>query len=127
LISPYKAPASQLVTDAVTLGTLRWRGAVYFSFIPTLFMILMEASVIYSESKLGPIYWRLKMVEPALYCTPLCLLMAASGYAVAIRCLSRTVASTLLLGCIVGAGWTLVVVIVGNTIAQLNGATPLTL
>jgi hypothetical protein len=127
LISPYTAPASTFTSEAITLGTMRWYGAVYFAFIPTLFMVFMQASEIYSAMRFGPIYWHLKIIEPFLFCAPLCLLMAGTGYAVATRCVGRALGSALLLGCAVGAGWALVVIIGGNTIAQSNGAMPLTL
>ena len=90
-------------------------------------MVFMQCTVIYSESRSGAIYWHLKLVEPLLFCTPMCLLMAATGYAVAIRCLSTAIGNVVLLGCGVGAGWALIGIITGNTIAQLNGAAPLTL
>lgn len=90
-------------------------------------MIFLQGSVIYGQLLSGPNYWQLKMVEPLLFCAPACLLMAATGYRVAIRCMSRTVGGALLVGCVVGAVWALVVIIAGNTIAQLNGAMPLTL
>jgi hypothetical protein len=127
LISPYTAPASTFTTEAMTQSSMRWHGAVYFAFIPTLFMVFMQASEIYSASRFGPIYWTLKVIEPFLMCAPLCLLMAGTGYAVAIRCSGRSIGSALLVGCAVGAGWALVVIVGGNTIAQLNGATPITL
>lgn len=106
---------------------MRWRGAVYFSFLPTLFMFVMQASVIYSESRYGPMYWHLKLVEPMLFITPVCLLMAWTGYAVAIRCSSITIGRAVLVGGAVGAAWALVAMIAGNTIAQLHGAEPLSL
>ena len=53
--------------------------------------------------------------------------MAATVYAISIRCLSGAIRSATLIGCAAGAGWTLFVIIAGNTFAQLNGATPLTL
>ena len=106
---------------------MRWRSAFYFAFIPTLLMIFLEGSYIHEKSPNGHIYWHWKILEPMLFCTPICLLMAATGYAIAIRCLTRPVSSALFLGGAVGIGWALVVLIAGNTLAQLTGATPLTL
>ncbi|MDM5177850.1 hypothetical protein PO883_11675 [Massilia sp. DJPM01] len=126
MTSPYRAPASTFTNEAITPGTLRWRGALYFAFIPTLLMIFMQGSVLYSESRYGTIFWHLKMAEPLLFCAPFCLLVAATGYAVAIRCLSGTIGRALVVGSVAGVGWALVTISVGNTIAQLNGATPMT-
>ncbi len=127
MISPYNAPASTFDDESIVEDSLRWRGALYFAVIPILFVILLEGNEIYSRSRYGPIYWNLRLIEPLLLCAPLCLLMAATGYAVAIKCLNRTIRSAMLLGSVVGMGWSLFVIIVGNTIAQLNGAEPLTL
>lgn len=88
-------------------------------------MIVMQASAMHSESQSGLIGWHLKMIKPVLFCAPFCLLMAGTGYAVAIRCASRAIVKALLVGCAVGAGWALIAVIAGNIIARLNGATPL--
>ncbi|MFB9242788.1 hypothetical protein IV454_21075 [Massilia antarctica] len=126
MTSPYSAPASTFVNEAITAGSLRWHGAFYFAFLPTVFTIVAQCSEIYSASRYGLILWHLKMLEPLLYCAPFCLLMGATGYTVAIRCLSGTISRTLLAGCVTGAGWVLVTIVVGNTIAQLTGATPIT-
>lgn len=106
---------------------MRWRAVFYFAFFPTLFMVFMQGSVFYTESRLGPMYWHWKLLEPFLFCAPICLIIAATGYGVAIRCLGRSIGSALGVGCIVGVCWAIVVMVVGNTIAQMNGAAPLTL
>jgi len=127
LISPYDAPASTFDDESIVEDSLRWRGALYFAVIPILLTILLEGNQIYSRSRHGPIYWDIRLIEPLLLGAPLCLLVAATGYAVAIKCLKSTIRSAMLLGCVVGMGWALFVIIAGNTIAQLNGAEPLTL
>ena len=126
MISPYTAPTSTFADEATTRESMRWRGAIYFALVPTLFTIFMQANVIYDESRNRPMDWHLQLFEPFLFCAPLCLLMAGTGYAVAIRCCSRAIGRNLLIGCAVGACWALVVLIYGNTIAQLNGYMPLT-
>ena len=127
MISPYTAPASTFAEKAITPETMRWRGAIYFALVPTLFTMFMQAIVIYDESRNRPMDWHLIMFAPLLFCVPLCLLMSGTGYAVAIRCSSRSIGRALLVGCAVGAGWALVIVIAGTTIAQLYLAKPLTL
>ena len=127
MISPYTAPASTLTTEALTVHTMRWHGVLYFASTPALLMIVVQVSEIYTASRSGPIYWHLKLFEPVLFFAPLCLLMAGTGYAIATRCCSRAIGGALLLGCEVGASWAMIVFIAGTTIAQLNGAAPLTL
>lgn len=127
MISPYRAPNATFNHETLALDALRWRGAVYFAFIPMLFMLFMQGSVIYSRAHPGPLYWHSRIVEPLLFCAPVCLIMAATGYAVAVKCLSRGVGTIIVLGCVVGAAWALVAMLAGHTIALLNGATHLTL
>ena len=108
----------------MTVRAMRWYGAVYFAFLPTLFMLVMQANVIYNGRWSGLTTMRPRMLEPVLFCAPLCLIMAATGFAMAARCCTRGIGKVLLLGCAVGACWALLAISAGTLIGQWHGGAP---